>query len=138
DLSDGEMAERIRELGIDVLVDLAGLTSHHRAGVVARRPAPVQVSYMGYPATTGSGFHGYLVADGIVVPDGAEKDFSERVVRLPRCYLATDHKREIGATPERGELGLPDEGFVFCSFNGAQKITRELFEMWVRLIAATP
>ena len=61
------MAERIRELGIDVLVDLAGLTSNHRVGVVARRPAPVQISYMGYPATTGSGFHGYMVADGIVV-----------------------------------------------------------------------
>lgn len=137
-LSDREIAEKIRELGIDVLVDLAGLTSNHRMGVLARRVAPVQVNYLGYPGTTGSSCHDYIVADGVVIPEGGEEGYSEEVMRLPGCYLATDDQQPVGAVPERRELGLLENQFVFCSLNGTQKISRSTFESWMRILGQVP
>lgn len=139
ELPDDDVERLIRELGIDILVDLKGYTQGHRAGVVARRPAPVQVSFLGYPGTMGASFIDYLIADQVVIPPGEDDCYTEKVVRLPGSYQVNDNVRPIAeVTPSRAELGLPEAGFVFCSFNNTYKITRPVFEVWTRLLAAVP
>lgn len=132
--SDQEIAEFIRSGEIDVAVDLNGPTTGSRQGVFARRPAPIQVSYLGYAGTIGAGYIDYILADPIVVPPEDFPFFSEKVVWLPDSFLISDNEREIGRTPSRGECGLPDTGFVFCCFNGAYKITPDMFRIWMNLL----
>jgi protein O-GlcNAc transferase len=135
--SDLSVAERLRELDIDVAVDLSGYTAGSRSGVMARRGAPVQVSYVGFPATMGAPFIDYIFVDRIIAPPNAEHFFSEKLVRLPDSYLAHDRKRRIGErAPTREEAGLPREGFVFCCFNNVSKITPDFFDVWMRLLSA--
>ncbi|NVO13971.1 MAG: tetratricopeptide repeat protein [Rhodoplanes sp.] len=139
DKTDREIAELLAAHGVDILIDLNGHTQGGRPAIAAHRPAPVQVSYIGYPGTGGAEFIDYLIADGIVVPDGNERFFSEKVVRLPGCYLAYGPGQDIPAeTPTRGEVGLPEQGFVFCSFNNTYKITAPVLDVWMRLLAAVP
>ncbi len=124
---------------IDILVDLGGHTSGARPGIAARRPAPVQVSWLGWAATTGSDFIDYLIADAVVTPPGRDGDFSEKLVRLPRCYHPFDPGRDpFGATVTRAQAGLPDGAFVFCAFNGVWKITPPVFRAWMELLQAVP
>ena len=134
-----ESAKRIHEDQIDILVDLIGYAANGRPEITAQRPAPVTVSFLGYPATTGADFVDYLVADRIVVPPGSEKWYAENLVFMPHCYQVNDHKQLIAEkTPTRGECGLPEEGFIFCCFNGSQKINREIFEIWMRILKTVP
>lgn len=134
--SDREVAELIRQLEIDVLVDLKGYTTDGRLGVLGHRPAPVQVSYLGYPGTTGADYVDYVIADPIIIPDAARQHYSEQVVTLPDSYQVNDRKRPIDPhTPSRAELGLPEQGFVFCSFNNNYKIMPATFDIWMRLLA---
>jgi protein O-GlcNAc transferase len=99
----------------------------------------VQVNYLGYAATTGAPYIDYIIADPIVIPPGAEGSYSEFVVRLPHSYLPFDNRQGIAArTPTRAEAGLPPTGFVFCSFNNHIKITPTLFDVWMRMLRATP
>jgi protein O-GlcNAc transferase len=136
--SDEEIAARVRTAGIDIAIDLKGLTQDGRLGILALRPAPVQVHYIGYPGTLGVDFIDYLVADAFVVPAEQERHFSEKIARLPGAYQVNDRHRPVARTPTRAECGLPDGAFVFCCFNASYKFTPELFDVWIRIVKAAP
>ena len=134
-----DAAERIHRNGIDILVDLKGYTQDAKTRILAFRPAPVQVNFLGYPGTMGAGFIDYIIADRFCIPPGQDMFYSEKVVRLPDCYQPNDSRRTIAmSTPTRGELGLPELGFVFCCFNNSFKLTPGFFQVWMRLLAAVP
>ncbi|MFO1322774.1 MAG: tetratricopeptide repeat protein [Burkholderiales bacterium] len=133
-VSDAEVARLLREREIDIAVDLKGYTFDARLGILARRPAPVQVSYLGYPGTLGAAYVDYLMADETVIPEEAKRHYAEQVVWLPDSYQVNDRKRAIGATPRRAAVGLPEGGVVFCSFNNNYKITPEVWQVWMRLL----
>jgi protein O-GlcNAc transferase len=133
--SDDEIAERIKRAEIDILIDLKGVTQDARSGVFARRPAPIQVNYLGFPATMGADYIDYLIADRMVVPASHQVHYAEKIVYVPNSYQINDSKRPIsGKSFARAELGLPDTGFVFCCFNNNFKIFPEVFECWMRLL----
>ncbi len=136
-VSDDDAAAQIAQDGIDILVDVNGHTRDARIGVFARRPAPIQVNWLGYPGTMGSSFHHYIVADDWTIPDYAEDWYSEKVLRLP-CYQPNDRKRIVDETvPTRSDFGLPDDAFVFCCFNASHKFTRFSFDRWMEIMKAT-
>ena len=137
-LSDDDAARKIRDDRIDVLVDLNGYTGSIRHQVPARRPAPVQISWLGYPGTTGSPAIDYVIADSFTIPTGAEKYYSEKVIRLPGSSQPHDRTRPVAAPQSRAAYGLPENAFVFCSFNYPQKITPEIFEAWMSILKAAP
>ena len=137
-LDDDAAAARIAADGIQVLVDLNGYTREARLGVVARRPAPGIVNWLGFPGTMASPYHHYLVADEWIVPPDHERWYSERVLRLP-CYQPNNRARAVApARPSRAQAGLPAEGTVFCCFNGVHKVTRFTFDRWLRVLAEVP
>jgi predicted O-linked N-acetylglucosamine transferase (SPINDLY family) len=137
--SDREVAALSRELSIDIAVDLKGYTSEARPGIFAHRAAPVQVGYLGYPGTLGAGYVDYLIADRMVVPEGSEGYYQEKLVYLPDSYQVNDAKRRIAETRyERQELGLPREGFVYCCFNNNYKIMPAMFGVWMRILGRVP
>lgn len=132
---DEQIAAMMRNAEIDVAVDLKGYTSHARPGIFAFRPAPVQVNYLGFPATMGAEFVDYILADRVTIPAGDEQYFSERIVRLPHSYQPNDKTRDTGGkTPTRAAAGLPEAGFVFCCFNNSFKIQPHIFDIWMRLL----
>ncbi len=132
---DADAARLAREAGIDIAVDLTGYTRYGRTGIFANRAAPIQVSYLGFSATTGSDYMDYILADETLIPEDARAFYSEKVVYLPGSYLPNDDGRAIAeTTPTRTELGLPASGFVFCCFNNSYKITPDLFDIWMRLL----
>ena len=133
-LGDEEIAELARRQGIDIAVDLKGDTRDTRVSLFAHRPAPLQISYLGYPGTMGADFLDYLVADRAVIPEEQQAHYSEALICLPGSYQANDDTRAIaGQMPTRGELGLPD-GFVFCCFNNSFKLSPDEFDIWTRLL----
>ena len=137
-LHDKAVAALMRDANIDIAVDLKGFTKNARPGIFALRPAPLQVSYLGFPGTMGASYIDYLIADQTVVPEHEQKDYFEKLVYLPDCYQCNDTKRIIAAkTPTRTEVGLPENGFVFCSFNNNYKLTPEMFDVWMRLLHQT-
>jgi predicted O-linked N-acetylglucosamine transferase (SPINDLY family) len=139
DKTDEDIANLIRHHEIDIAVDLMGHTQISRLGILARRPAPIQVHYIGYAGTLGTDFIDYILADSTVVPEEHRPFFTEQVVWLPDSYLVSDDRRAISPhTPMRHECGLPDDAFVFCSFNNSYKITPVIFELWMRVLRATP
>jgi predicted O-linked N-acetylglucosamine transferase (SPINDLY family) len=134
-----EAAERIAADGVDILVDLKGYTTDARTHILAFRPAPIQVNYLGYPGTMGVSFMDYILVDDFVVPADQQPFFSEKLVHLPGCYQVNDSRREIAPnTPSRAECGLPEQGFVFCDFNNSYMITPEMFTVWMELLKAVP
>jgi predicted O-linked N-acetylglucosamine transferase (SPINDLY family) len=135
-LSDHAAATRIAAEGIDILVGLNGLFGRHRTSVFAMRPAPVQVSYLGFPGTMGADYMDYIVADRVVVPDGEQRFYREQVVWLPHSYQINDNRRAVSPAPSRVECGLPQNGFVFCNFNNAYKHNPQMFALWLRLLGA--
>jgi predicted O-linked N-acetylglucosamine transferase (SPINDLY family) len=138
-LSDLEAAKTIYEDGIDILVELKGYTRDARSGISSYKPAPVQVNYLGYPTTMGADFIDYVLADRIVAPALHQEHYSERIVHLPNCYQPNDRKREIDDTPvSRADFGLPEDAFVFCSFNNSYKLNAATFDVWMRLIQNVP
>lgn len=138
ELSLGDVAKRIHADKVDILVDLKGYTQNTRSGVLALRPAPVQVNYLGYPGTMGADFVDYIIADEFIIPTEMEQHYAERVARLPDCYQPNDRTRPRLPAPSRAECGLPDEGVVFCCFNQSYKITPAVFEVWCRLLLDVP
>jgi protein O-GlcNAc transferase len=135
--TDREAAGLLRDMEIDIAVDLKGFTTDGRPGILAQRPAPVQVNYLGFPGSMGAEYVDYILADPYVIPVGHEGFYSEKVVRLPDSYQANDRQRQIAKTiPARAECGLPASGFVFCCFNNNYKITPEVFDVWMRLLTA--
>jgi predicted O-linked N-acetylglucosamine transferase (SPINDLY family) len=134
---DREIAELVRQLEIDIVVDLKGFTRDSRLGILARRAAPVQVSWLGYPGTMGADYIDYVIADRTVIPQHHFESYSEKVVWLPDSYQVNDSQRPIAElTPTRRALDLPEGGFVFCCFNNSYKITPTLFDAWMRLLQA--
>jgi predicted O-linked N-acetylglucosamine transferase (SPINDLY family) len=137
DKGDRAVAELIRDSGIDIAVDLKGYTAGNRAGIFAFRGAPLQVAYLGFPATMGAPFIDYVIADRHIVPPELETAYSEKIVRLPDSYQVNDRKRRIADdTPSRADTGLPAQGFVFCSFNNSYKIRPAAFDVWMKLLRA--
>ena len=135
DASDDEVAARLRTAEVDIAVDLKGYSKGSRPAIFARRVAPIQVNYLGYPGTTGADYMDYIIGDAEVIPEGHEAYYSEQVVRLPDSYQVNDSKRVItGQMSGRSAAGLPACGFVFCCFNNNYKITPEVFEVWMRLL----
>jgi protein O-GlcNAc transferase len=135
-LGDQEAAKIIEGDDIDILVEMKGHTHDQRLGIAALRPAPVAMHYLGYPGTTGAAFIDYFITDVVASPKGADDDFSEKLIRLPMSYQINDRKRALPAkTRTRKEHGLPEQGFVFCDFNSAYKITPEIFSTWMRILS---
>jgi predicted O-linked N-acetylglucosamine transferase (SPINDLY family) len=137
-LTDKQAAELISDDRIDVLVDVNGHTNGARTGIFARRPAPIQVNWLGYPGTLGTLYHQYIIADEWIVPPGSEIYFSEKVVRIP-CYQPNDRQRVVAhERPTRLQVGLPEDAFVFCCFNGTHKISRFTFQRWLTILSRVP
>lgn len=134
-----EAAQLIHERQVDILVDLMGHSHHHRMGILALRPAPVQVSYMGYLSTTGADYIDYIIADPIVVPVEHTPFYDEKLIRLPHCYQL-NHLELIDPTSKArlAAWGLPENAFIFCCFNNTYKIDRALFDTWIRILKACP
>ena len=139
DLSDREVASRLRDWEIDIAVDLTGHTRGGRLGILALRPAPLQVSYLGFTGTLGAPFVDYLMADEVAIPPDQDRFFREHIARLPYSYLPNDDAQPIAVqTPSRTDLGLPDDAFVFCALHNTYKINPPLFDVWMRLLRETP
>ncbi|MTJ80938.1 MAG: glycosyl transferase [Telmatospirillum sp.] len=137
-LDDATAARRIADDGIHILVDVNGYTRDGRTRLVAMRPAPVIVNWLGFPGSMASPYHHYIIADDWIVPPGAEIYFSETVLRLP-CYQPNDRKRVVSPTaPTRADAGLPEDAMVYCCFNGTHKINRFTFERWLTILARVP
>ncbi len=134
--TDLEVAMLLRQMEIDIAVDLTGFCEHGRPEILGYRPAPLQVNYLGFPGTLGADTIDYIIADRIIIPARLSHLFSEQVVYLPDSYQANDRKRRIAPrTPTRSEAGLPASGTVFCAFNNAYKIMPNIFDVWIRLLS---
>jgi predicted O-linked N-acetylglucosamine transferase (SPINDLY family) len=133
------VAQAIADDAIAILVDLKGYTAQAQPEILALRPAPVQVQYLGFPGSMQAGFIDYVLADRIVIPSGHEDAYREAVVRLPASYQANDDRCPIASeAPPRAACGLPEAGFVFCCFNQNYKIEPDMFAAWMRILAAVP
>ncbi len=138
-LDDGAAARLIRDDGVDVLVDLMGYTLGQRLGIFALRPAPVQVSWIGFAGTLGGVDMDYIIADAVVIPPGQEGFYDEAVVRMPVCYQVNDAARRRSDQPmSRRQFGIPDEAVVYCCFNQTAKITPPVLALWARILAEVP
>jgi predicted O-linked N-acetylglucosamine transferase (SPINDLY family) len=137
-VDDTTAAKLIAQAGIDVLVDLQGLTSGARPAILGHRAAPVQVSYLGLPGTSALPGVDWMLADRFVMPEALLPYCSEKPLYLPHCYQVSDRQRDIAPTPDRARYNLPDGAFVFCSFNNNHKFTAEMFEAWMRIVQAVP
>ncbi len=134
-LSDREVVKLMREMEVDIAVDRTGFTTGARPGIFAMRAAPIQVNYLAYPGTMGADFIDYLIADETIVPREQQTSYAEKIVYLPDSYQVNDTGRRIAERcPTRSEVGLPDRGFVFCTFNNHYKITPQLFDIWMSLL----
>ncbi|CAM5370815.1 protein O-GlcNAc transferase OS=Afipia felis OX=1035 GN=bcsC PE=3 SV=1 [Afipia felis] len=134
-MNDREAAQCIRDNEIDILIDLAGHTRHSGLNAMAFKPAPVQVTWLGFPGSTGAPFMDYIIADPTVIPAEHDSFYSEKVVRLPDTYQPNDGDLKIAESPSREAVGLPPNGLVFCCFNNTFKITPEVFDIWMRLLS---
>jgi predicted O-linked N-acetylglucosamine transferase (SPINDLY family) len=137
-LSDEAAAKLIREQEIDVLVDLQGQTLGARPGILAYRPAPIQITYLGLPATTGLPFIDYVIADRFLIPETHAPYYSEKPLYLPDVYQVSDRRRACAPVPSRAQCGLPEDAFVFCSFSNNYKYTPEMFAVWMNILRRVP
>ena len=132
-----QIAQRIHTDGVDILLDLHGHTMGSSLPALALRPAPLQIHFLGYPGTVGRDLVDYTLVDAVICPPEHESTFSEAVYRLPNCYQIND-RQPIGETLPRAAYGLPDHGFIFCSFNATYKLTPAIFALWLRLLDRVP
>jgi predicted O-linked N-acetylglucosamine transferase (SPINDLY family) len=131
---DREVALQMRDMEIDIAIDLMGYTEGSRTGIFALRPAPLQATHLGFPGTMGAAYIDYIIVDPVLVPADRQSHYLEKLVHLPHCYMPGDDKRPIAPKPSRADAGLPETGFVFCSFNISAKIVPPVFEVWMRLL----
>jgi predicted O-linked N-acetylglucosamine transferase (SPINDLY family) len=133
--TDRDLAELLNRSEIDIAVNLNGYFGVERTGLFALRPCPIQVNYLGFPGTMGAEHMDYILADRHVIPEDQHGFYTEKVVYLPESYQVNDSKKRISErTPTRSEVGLPEQGFVFCCFNSSHKITPDMFDVWCRLL----
>lgn len=137
-LSNAAVAQRMRADGIDIAVDLKGHTRGSRFEVLAYRPAPVQVAYLGYPATTGAEFIDYMIGDPVVTPLDHAPNYSEHIAQLPHSYQPNDRRRALPPAPTRASLGLPEDAVVLCCFNQTYKISPHMLDLWARILHGAP
>ena len=137
-LSEIDNAKKINADGVDILIDLTGFTQSSRSGLLALRPAPVQINWLGFPGTMGADFYDYILTDAFITPPNVSKNFTEKLALLPDCYQPNDTKRPFGAISKRQDNQLPDDAFVFCCFNQSFKITPDIFAIWMRLLYNIP
>jgi predicted O-linked N-acetylglucosamine transferase (SPINDLY family) len=134
--SDGEVAKLLRDREVDIAVDMMGFTENARTAIFAHRAVGLQVNYLGFPGTMGAPYIDYILADKTIIPEAQQPCYSEKIAYLPNALLPNDRARRIAdRTPSRSQAGLPENGFVFCSFNNVYKITPEMFAVWMRLLA---
>jgi predicted O-linked N-acetylglucosamine transferase (SPINDLY family) len=134
--SDREVALQLRDLQIDIAVDMTGYTQYLRPSILACRPAPINVSFLGYPGTLGTDFVDYVLADKVVLPLDQQPYYTEKIVHLPDCFFLRDSAElAAGQARSRAQEGLPEQGFVFCCFNNSYKFTAPMFRTWMRLLA---
>jgi len=134
-----EFSRRVHALELDILVDLMAHTAMTTTPMLADRPAPIQVNYLGYPGTTGFDFVDYIIVDPFIVSPEDAPHFSEKPVFLPDCYQPNDRKRVVSNQPQRrADHGLPEEGFVFACLNKTNKLMPQMFDVWMRLLVAVP
>jgi protein O-GlcNAc transferase len=150
-LSNLAIAEIIYQDEIDILIDLDGYTTDHRQGVFALKPAPIQITWLGFPGTTGASYMDYLIADAVVIPPECDQFYTEAIIRLPNTYQVNNHRQLPPLTPivgrasplenrptARQSQGLPATGIVFCSFNNNAKFDRPSYQAWLNIIKAIP
>src|SRR5262249_33723903 len=138
-MSDQDAASLSRSLGVDIAVDLTGMTFDTRLGIFAQRAAPVQATYLGYPGTTGCSFIDYVIADEVVIPNEDARFFSERPFHLPVSFQVNDLKRpQVDEPRPRAAYGLPEQGFVYGCFSDGKKLTPDVFAIWMRLLRRAP
>lgn len=138
-MSTRDVVDMMHKMEIDIVVDLAGYTADSRTDILAHRPAPIQVNFLGYSSTMGSDYIDYIIADRHIIPEELRGSYSEKVAYMPDIYMPTDSTVNIAdTTPPREEYGLPAEGFVFCSFNHDYKISPAIFDIWMRLLKQVP
>ena len=138
ELSDEDASQAIAEREIDILINLNGYFGKGRQGIFSRRPAPIQVNYLGFPGTIGADYIDYLIADQTVIPEESSGDYAEKLVYLPDSYQANDSSRIApDATISRSEAGLPPDAFVFCCFNNSYKILPSRFDLWMSILKKT-
>ncbi|HET8694027.1 MAG TPA: acetylglucosamine transferase [Aquabacterium sp.] len=137
-MDDLSAAKLIASCDIDILIDLHGITSGARPDILGYRPARVQLTYLGFPATTAIPAIDYVICDRYVVPPELVPMMSEKPLYMPNCYQISDRKREVGPMPKRSDYDLPDNKFVFCSFNNNFKFTDSMFALWMRVLSAVP
>lgn len=141
-LSEIEAAKKIHACDIDILVDLTGFTQTSRSGIAALRPAPINVSWLGFPGTMGAfddeSLFDYLLTDNFISPPASAPHYAEQLAVLPHSYQPNDRKRPLGKTPTRKDCNLPEGAFVFCCFNQSFKITPDVFSIWMRVLNAVP
>ena len=138
-MGDDAVAVLIRELEIDIAVDLNGLTKGGRLGIFARRPAPIQATYLGFSGTTGCTFFDYVLVDPVVVPADQQPFYTETLLPFGECFLPSDaHREPVVERTTRQACGLPEKALVFCSFNSPHKITAAIFDVWMKLLREIP
>lgn len=133
-MGDAAAAQCMRDDDLDIAIDLKGYTQDTRLQILACRPAPVQVGYLGFPGTTGAAFLDYLVGDALVTPLAHAAHYSERIAQMPHSYQPNDSRRALPERPARAALGLPDDAVVLCSFNQSYKISPEMADVWARIL----
>lgn len=136
------LARRIHADGIHLLVDLAGYTTHCRPLVLALRPAPVQIQWLGYPGTLGADYVPYLLADRQLIPEADAEHYAEHILYLPHAWGTTpwtlDSCSESGGTPTRADCGLPESAVVYCCFNAIHKLEPQVFGLWMDILRQVP
>ncbi|NVM79023.1 putative O-linked N-acetylglucosamine transferase (SPINDLY family) [Duganella sp. SG902] len=137
-MSDLQAAQTIRAHEIDILVDLHGLGTDGRPGILAHRAAPVQIGWLGHPGSSAMPALDYILADAFVLPPQLHSSFTEQPLYLPDCVQIHDRRRAVGPAPSRASCGLPDEAFVFCSFNSSRKLAPAQFAVWMRILKRVP
>ena len=138
EMSDAAAAEAIRAAEIDVLIDLQGLTGGCRPNILAYRPAPVQITWLGFPGPTGLPGIDYVLSDKYVIPEETARYYTEKPLYMPECYQVNDRKRVSSPPLSRKEYQLPEDAFVFCAFNNNIKFTPEFFSAWMRILNRVP
>ncbi len=138
-ISDKEVADLCRKLEIDIAIDLTAFTSNSRSGIFSYRAAPIQINYLGYPGTMGAEYIDYIIADEVIIPKENFDYYSEKVLYLPNCYQANMSQKDISPKEfKRGDFDLPDNAFVYCSFNNNYKITPHIFDVWMNILKKVP
>jgi len=138
DISDEEAARCIQAQGIDVLIDLQGITSGARPNILSYRPAPIQMTYLGFPGTTGHPCIDYVIADKFLIPEEMKPFYTEQPFYMPDVYQCSDRQRPVGKTPAKSVYNLPEDKFIFCTFNNNYKFTPEIFRAWMQILVETP